>query len=50
MVKVLFSFWEEKKINILYAEKLIILEGVFNCFFIFMSLWKNSENNLKNKN
>lgn len=51
MVKVLFSpRKKKKKINILYAEKLIIYESLFNYFSIFMSLQKNSENNLKNKN
>lgn len=51
MVKSLvFSQKEKKKINILYAEKLIIYESIFNYFSIFMSLQKNSENNLKNKN
>lgn len=41
---------KKKKINILYAEKLVIYESIFNYFSIFMSLQKNSENNLKNKN
>lgn len=47
MVKVFFSLWEEKKIHVLDAEKIVISEGKFKYFSIFKRIQKII---LKNKN